>query len=66
MGTALGLALTGLVFDVAGGRSSASSSVAHAFTVAALFLAVLAMVAGVIAGLREGGPLKRSIDTQVE
>ena len=55
IGTALGLALTGLVFDLAGGRSSATSSVAHAFTVTALFLAALAVVAGVIAGLREGG-----------
>ena len=52
MGTALGLALTGLVFDISGGRSSASSSVAHAFTVTALFLAVLAVVAGIIASLR--------------
>jgi MFS family permease len=66
MGTALGLALTGLVFDVAGGRSSASSSVAHAFTVTALFLATLAVVAGIIAGLREGGPLERSIGARVE
>jgi MFS family permease len=66
MGTALGLALTGLVFDVAGGRSSASSSVAHAFTVTALFLSALAVVAGLIAGLREGGPLERSIGARVE
>jgi MFS family permease len=66
MGTALGLALTGLVFDVAGGRSSASSSVAHAFTATALFLSALAVVAGIIAGLREGGPLERSISARVE
>ena len=66
MGTALGLALTGLVFDIAGGRSSASTSVAHAFTVTALFLSALAVVAGVIAGLREGGPLERSISARVE
>ena len=58
MGTALGLALTGLVFDVAGGRSSASSMVAHAFTVTALFLAALAMVAGIISGLRDAGPME--------
>ena len=62
MGTALGLALTGVVFDVAGGRSSASSSVAHAFTVTALLLSALAVAAGIIAGLRQGGPLERSID----
>ena len=66
MGTALGLALTGLVFDVAGGRSSGSSPVGHAFTITALFLASLAAVAGVIAGLREGGPVERSITTRVE
>ena len=66
IGTALGLALTGFVFNLAGGRSSASSSVAHAFTVTALFLSALAVVAGVIAGLREGGPLERSISARVE
>ncbi len=66
MGTALGLALTGLVFDVAGGNSSRYSSVDHAFTVAALFLASLAVVAGIIAGLRKGGPLQRSIHSGVE
>jgi hypothetical protein len=66
MGTALGLALTGLVFDIAGGRSAGSLQVGHAFTAAALFLAALAIVAGVIAGVRECGPLERSIATQVE
>ena len=54
MGTALGLALTGLVFDVAGGRSSGSSPVGHAFTFTGSFWP-LAVLAGVIAGLREGG-----------
>ncbi|HUY67509.1 MAG TPA: MFS transporter [Acidimicrobiales bacterium] len=66
MGTALGLALTGLVFDLAGGRSPASSSVAHAFTVTSLFLAAMAVAAGIIVGLREGGPLERSISAAVE
>ena len=66
MGTAFGLALTGLVFDLAGGRSSISSLVGHAFTVSALFLAAVAVVAGVVAGLREGGPLERSISARVE
>jgi len=65
MGTALGLALTGLVFDLAGGRTPASSSADHAFTVTALFLAAVAVAAGIIAGLREGGPLERSISTAV-
>jgi EmrB/QacA subfamily drug resistance transporter len=66
MGTALGLALTGLVFDATGGRASASPVVAHAFTVSALFLAALAVVAGAIAGQRESGPLERSISARVE
>ena len=51
MGTALGLALTGMVFDIAGGRSPASASVAHAFSVTALVLAAVAAAAGTIAGL---------------
>jgi MFS family permease len=66
MGTALGLALTGLVFDIAGGRSSGPVPVGHAFSVTAWFLAAMAAAAGVIAGLREGGPLERSIVARVE
>ena len=66
MGTALGLALTGLVFDVSGGRASVSSFVAHAFSVTAFFLAAIAVVAGVIAGLGEAGPLERSISALAE
>ena len=63
MGTAFGLAFTGLVFDLAEGRPSGSTSVAHAFSVTALYLAALAFLAGVIASLREGGPLEQSIET---
>ena len=66
MGTALGLALTGLVFDVSGGRASVSSFVAHAFSVTAFFLAAIAVVAGVIAALGEAGPLERSISALAE
>lgn len=62
MGTAFGLAVTGLVFDLAGGRSTGPSAVAHAFSITALFLAALALVAGAIAGLRESCPLHRSMD----
>jgi EmrB/QacA subfamily drug resistance transporter len=65
MGTAFGLALTGLVFDVSGGRSSVSSTAAHAFSVTALFLASIAVVAGVIAALRGGGPLEHSVSDLV-
>jgi MFS family permease len=58
MGTAFGLAFTGLVFDVAGGRSSAPSSAAHAFSVTALFLSAVAVIAGIIAALRKGSPVR--------
>jgi hypothetical protein len=43
MGTALGLALTALVFDLAGGTSAAHSTVDHAFTLAAFFLGAAAV-----------------------
>ena len=66
MGTSLGLALTGLVFDVSGGNSIVSSTVDHAFSVTALALAAIAIVAGFIAGLREGGSLDRSVSARVE
>ncbi|MGH9079255.1 MAG: MFS transporter, partial [Acidimicrobiales bacterium] len=66
MGTALGLALTGLVFDVSGGRLLVASSVGHAFTVTSLFLAVVALTAGVIAGLREGGPLAATASSRLD
>jgi MFS family permease len=55
MGTALGLALTALVFDLAGAKSP--SSVDHAFSVTTLFLAVVSLLAALLAGLRGDGPL---------
>jgi EmrB/QacA subfamily drug resistance transporter len=55
MGTALGLALTGLVFDVAGGHSLLPPDARHAFSVAVMFLASVALVAAGVAGLGEGG-----------
>jgi EmrB/QacA subfamily drug resistance transporter len=66
MGTALGLALTGLVFDLSGGRSAESSSVSHAFTATALSLAGLALLAGLVAGARVGGRLERSLSARLE
>ncbi len=48
MGTALGLAITGLVFALAGGESSVASVVARAFTVTIIFLASVAVVAGLL------------------
>jgi len=50
LGTALGLALTGLVFTVAGG-SGGRSAADHAFTVTACVLGAIAVCAGVVAGL---------------
>jgi MFS family permease len=59
MGTALGLAVTGLVFDVAGGTSSTRADVDRAFAVTAAFLAVVALAAGVVSGLRPAGAVRR-------
>ena len=54
MGTSLGLAVTGLVFDAAGGSSASTASVAHAFSTSCVVLAVIAAIAGLIAGSSEG------------
>lgn len=51
LGTSLGLALTGLVFTVAGG------TVAHRFSVTALVLAAVAVAVGGVAALRARGDL---------
>jgi EmrB/QacA subfamily drug resistance transporter len=51
MGTAFGLALTGLLFTVNGGDISGPGHAGHAFTVTALVLAAIAAGAGVIAAL---------------
>ncbi len=55
MGTSLGLAVTGLLFDTAGGSSTSPGAVAHAFSVTCLALAGIAVVAGLVAGSSEGG-----------
>ena len=52
MGTAMGLAFAGLVFGLAGGDSSVAGLVGHAFSVTMLFLAALAVLAGVLSALR--------------
>jgi EmrB/QacA subfamily drug resistance transporter len=54
MGTAMGLALTALVFAGAGGESG-SSAAATAFTVAAVTLAVAATLSAVVSSLRPAG-----------
>jgi EmrB/QacA subfamily drug resistance transporter len=66
MGTSLGLAVTGLVFDQAGGGSPLPQRVDHAFSVTAVVLAVVAATSGLIAGVRGGGPLARSPQAMVE
>jgi EmrB/QacA subfamily drug resistance transporter len=52
LGTALGLAVAGLVFTVSGGDVAGPGRADHAFTVTALVLAGIAAVAGVVASLR--------------
>jgi EmrB/QacA subfamily drug resistance transporter len=54
MGTAMGLAFAGLVFELAGGDSSVPGTVGHAFSVTMLFLAAVAVAAGVLSALRGG------------
>jgi EmrB/QacA subfamily drug resistance transporter len=56
MGTAMGLAFTGLVFGLAGGEASNAADIGRGFTAALLFLAALAGVAAVLAGLRGAAP----------
>jgi hypothetical protein len=48
MGTAFGLALTGLVFSVSRGVAATSAAYGHAFSVATMFLAGVALAAGVL------------------
>ncbi len=66
LGTALGLALTGLVFDLAGGTSPAHITVDRAFSLTAYFLAGAAMAAGALSAIGERGPLSRSVLARVE
>jgi EmrB/QacA subfamily drug resistance transporter len=66
MGTALGLALSGLVFDLAGGSSAVRLSVDHAFSVTAWFLAGTAAVAALVAATGERGSLSQSVFATVE
>ena len=66
IGTSLGLAVTGLVFDATGGSSTSSGAVAHAFSATCLVLAGFALVAGLIAGTSEGGPIAVPAEVMVE
>jgi EmrB/QacA subfamily drug resistance transporter len=60
LGTSLGLALTGLVFTVAGGTA------AHRFSMTAYLLAAIALGAGVVAALRTEGTLADATLASIE
>jgi EmrB/QacA subfamily drug resistance transporter len=63
MGTSLGLAATGLVFDAVGGSATAPEIVARAFATTCLVLAGVAMAAGLVAATADGGPVTvRALD----
>jgi MFS family permease len=64
LGTALGLAVTGTVFTVAGG--DVDGGAAHAFTVTAYVLAAVAFGAGVVTALRSAGHLASARLSSVE
>jgi EmrB/QacA subfamily drug resistance transporter len=66
MGTALGLALTGLVFDLAGGTSPARLSVDAAFSLTAFFLGGAAMAAVLLSVIGGSRQLSRSALARVE
>ena len=69
MGTALGLAVTGSVFVVAGGDHGGTAGPAgaqHAFTVTAYVLAAIAATAGLISALRSNGTLSNARLSAVE
>ncbi|MGO8860335.1 MAG: DHA2 family efflux MFS transporter permease subunit [Acidimicrobiales bacterium] len=60
MGTALGLALTGLLFSVSGGVSGGRAGADHAFSVTALVLGAIAAAAGMVSALRTGSGAARN------
>ena len=61
VGTALGLALTGLVFDLAGGTSYAHGTVDRAFALTAFFLGLAATGAVALSAIGESAPRSRSV-----
>jgi EmrB/QacA subfamily drug resistance transporter len=66
MGTALGLAVTGSIFTVAGGDAGTMHGAQHAFTVTAYVLAGVAAAAGLVSALRSNGPLANATLSSVE
>jgi EmrB/QacA subfamily drug resistance transporter len=65
-GTALGLAVTGTVFVVAGGDMGSTAGASHAFRVTCFVLAAVALAAGVISALRRRGALASASLASVE
>jgi EmrB/QacA subfamily drug resistance transporter len=57
LGTALGLAVTSLLFTAAGGDTGSRAAATHAFSLTALALAGVALAAGAVAALRPDGGL---------
>jgi len=66
MGTALGLALTGTVFVVAGGDAGGHAGAQHAFSVTAYVLASIAAAAGLVSAMRANGSLASATLSSVE
>ncbi len=66
VGTALGLALTGTIFVVAGGDSGGAAGAQHAFRTTAYVLAAIAAAAGVVSALRANGTLADATLSSVE
>ncbi len=62
LGTALGLSLTALVFDLATNGSATSSATTHGFTRSMTFLAVIALLASAISLLRRPRSEERFVE----
>jgi MFS family permease len=66
MGTALGLALTGSIFVIAGGDSGRPGGAADAFSVTCYVLGAIACGAGVVSALRTSSRLASATLSSVE
>jgi hypothetical protein len=66
LGTALGLAVTASVFTATGGVSDGASGAAHAFSVTAVVLGVVAAGAGLLSLVRPSGELSSAPLAAVE
>ena len=66
MGTALGLALTGTVFVLAGGDKGGAAGAEHAFSATTYVLAAIAAGAGLVSATRANGALASATLSSVE